>query len=143
MVSCLGLLVQSCCGEEEALQSIITGPCGEHSQYSSHTGFAPHSRHVCFPRLYCSGSRLLSREQALSCVQFPGLSCSDSAFQVLHKDADSVGPVFCAFPGQSSSGIQELDEHTLPGAVHLIPSAVPASVSGHAGLVHLVSLLGS
>ena len=29
------------------------------------------------------------------------------------------------------------------GAVCLIPSAVPASVSGRAGWVHLVSLLGS
>ena len=30
-----------------------------------------------------------------------------------------------------------------PGAVHLIPSAVPASVSGCTDWVHLVSLLGS
>ena len=43
-----------------------------------------------------------------------GLSCSDSRFRVLHKDTDSVGPAFCAFPGQSSSGIQELDKCTLP-----------------------------
>ena len=75
---------------------------------------------VCFPRLPCSGSTLLSRERALSCVHFPGLSRSDSGFRVLHKDADSVGPAFCAFPGQSSSGSRELDGCTLPGAVRLL-----------------------
>ena len=69
---------------------------------------------VCFPRLHCSGSRLLSRERALSCMHFPGLSLSDPGFWVLHKDTDSVGPAFCAFPGQSSSGSQELDKCTLP-----------------------------
>ena len=30
-----------------------------------------------------------------------------------------------------------------PGAVHLIPSMVTASISGHAGWVCLVSVLGS
>ena len=74
----------------------------------------PRSRCMCFPHLHCSGSRLLYRERALSYVHFPGLSHSSSGFQVLHKDADSVGPAFCAFPGWSSSGSQELDEHTLP-----------------------------
>ena len=70
---------------------------------------------VCFPRLHCSGSRLLSRERALRCVDFPGLSRSDSGFRVLHRSADSVGPVFCAFPCPSSSGSQELDGCTLLG----------------------------
>ena len=55
-----------------------------------------------------------------------------SGSQVLHKDADSVGPAFYAFPGQSGSGNRELEERTLPGAVRLLPSTVPASVSGHA-----------
>ena len=41
MVSCSGLLVQSCCEEGGALQTNITGVCGEHSQCSGHTGFAP------------------------------------------------------------------------------------------------------
>ena len=75
----------------------------------------PHSRRVCFPRLQGSGSRLLYREWALNCVHFPGLSCSGSGFRVLPKDTDSVGPLFCAFPGRSSSGSQELDGRTLPG----------------------------
>ena len=75
----------------------------------------PRSQHVCFPRLHCSGSMLLSRERALRCVDFPGLSRSNSGFRVLHKSTDSVGPAFCAFPGWSSSGSQELDKRTLPG----------------------------
>ena len=32
-----------------------------------------------------------------------------SSFRVLHKSTDSVAPACCAFPGQSSSGSQELD----------------------------------
>ena len=31
------------------------------------------------------------------------------------QKADSVAPAFCAFPGRSSSGSQELDGRTLPG----------------------------
>ena len=58
----------------------------------------PHSQHVCFPSLHCSGSRLLCREQALGCVHCPGLSHSGSGSQVLHKGADSVGSTFCALP---------------------------------------------
>ena len=64
--------------------------------------------------LLCSGSRLLSGEWALRCVHFPGLCHSDSGFQVFHKSTDPVGPAFCAFPGRSSSGSQELDKCTLP-----------------------------
>ena len=71
------------------------------------------SQRVCFPHLHCSGSRLLSRERALSCVDFPGPSRSGSGFQVLHKGADSVGSAFCAFPGRSISSNQELEEGTL------------------------------
>ena len=41
MVSCLGLLVQSCCGEGGALQTNVIGVCGENSQCSGHTGFNP------------------------------------------------------------------------------------------------------
>ena len=103
----------------------------------------PRWRCVCFPCLHCSGSKLLYNERALSFVHFPGLSRSDSGFRVLHKDADSVGPEFCAFPGWSSSGSQELDEHTPPGCRAPIPSAVSASVSVCTIWVHLVSLLGS
>ena len=102
-----------------------------------------HSRHVCFPRIHCSGSRLLYRERALSCMYFSGLSPSGSSFWVLHRNADSVGPAFCAFPGPSSSGSQELEERTLPECSAPSPLVVPASVSTRASPVRLVSLLGS
>ena len=69
MVSCSGSLVQSCCREGRALQTDISGLCGEHSQCSSHTGFAPTHRRV-LPRLHCSGSRLLYMERALRCMRF-------------------------------------------------------------------------
>ena len=35
---------------------------------------------------------------ALGWVHIPGLSCSGSGSQVLHKGTDSVGPEFCALP---------------------------------------------
>ena len=98
-----------------ALQTRVTGLCGEHSRFSGHTGFAPAHGCVCFPHLHCSGSRLLSRERALRCVDIPGVSRSDSGFRVLHKSTDLVGPEFCAFPGRSSLGSQDLGERSLPG----------------------------
>ena len=61
----------------------------------------------------------------------PGVSHSDSGSRVLHKGADSVGPAFCAFPSPSSSGNQELDEHTLFRCRATSPLPVLASVSGH------------
>ena len=91
--------------EGGALQTDIA-VCGEHSQCSGHTGFAP-LMGMCSPRLHCSGSWLLYMELALRCVWFQ--------FWVFHKSADLVGPVFFAFPGRSSSGSQELDGLTLPG----------------------------
>ena len=51
---------------------------------------------------------------ALVCVHFPGLGHSGSGSQVLHKGTNSVGPVFCALTGLSSSGDKMLGEHTLP-----------------------------
>ena len=54
-------------------------------------------------------------------AQAPGCSIGSvlcvacgSSFRVLHKSVDSVVPAFCAFPGLSGSGSQELDGHTLP-----------------------------
>ena len=86
----------------------------------------PCSRRVCFPILHFSGSRLLYRERALSCMHFPGLSHSGSGFWVLHKGADSVGPVFCAFACRRSSGNQEFDERTLPGCSAPYPLRGPS-----------------
>ena len=44
MVSRLGSLVQWCCGEGGALQTDLTGLCGEHAQCSGHSGFDPTHR---------------------------------------------------------------------------------------------------
>ena len=106
MVSCSGSLVQSCCGEGGALQTDIA-VCGEHSQCSSHTGFAPTHGCVCFPRLPCSGFRLFYMEQGLRCVWFH-FSC------IPQKHRLGCACVLC-LPRPSSSGSQELDGHTLPG----------------------------
>ena len=97
--------VQSCCGEDGALQTDVA-VCGEHSPCSGHTGFAPY-RGVCAFPVYPA--------QAPSCSIWSGpcVECG-SSFQVLHKSVDSVAPVFCAFPGLSSSGSQRLGR-PLPG----------------------------
>ena len=49
MVTYLGSLVQSCCGEGGALQTNITGMCGERSQCLGHAGFAPAHVVCAFP----------------------------------------------------------------------------------------------
>ena len=123
-----------------ACSVVLWGGRGTADKYHWHvwgavTVFWPHwvcpcSRHVCFPHLHCSGSRPHYREQALSCVHFPGLICSDSGFWILHKRADSVGRAFCALLSQSSSGNQELEECTLPGGSALYPFCGP-SLSFH------------
>ena len=116
----MGLLVQWCCGEGGALQTNVTGMCGEHSQCPATLGLRPLMAHV-LSRLHCSGSRPLSRERAPSCVrcQFPG-----------PPQRCSLGwaCILClALP--SSSGSRSLTSALSPGAVRLIPSAGPASVS--------------
>ena len=74
---------------------------------------------VFWPHWVCSHSRVCAfpiyTAQAPGCSIWSGpcVACG-SSFQVLHKSADSVGPVFCAFPGLSSSSSQELDRRTLP-----------------------------
>ena len=120
MVSCFSSLVQSCCGEGGALQTNTTGLCGEHSQCSGHTGFAPTCVVCAFP---------VSTAQAPGCSTGSGpcFACS-SSFQVLHKSTDSVGPAFGVFPSPSSSGSQELDERTLPGCS--VPYPLPSPSLG-------------
>ena len=131
---------------------VLWGGRGTADKYHWHvwgvlTTFGPHwvcpCSHVCFPRVHCPGSSLLFREWALSCVHFPGLSHSGSGSWVIHKGSASTGPTFCAFPVRAAQTTRSLTSSLSPGAVCLIPSAVPASLFGHAGKVHLVSLLGS
>ena len=81
---------------------------------------------VYWPQCICPRSRVcvfpVYTAQAPSCSIWSGpcIACS-SSFPVFHKSADSVGPAFCAFPGLSSSGSQELDECTLPGCTAPYP----------------------
>ena len=108
MVSWLGSLVQSRCGEGGALQTNVTGACGEHSWCCGHTGSASaRGGRVCFPRLHCSGSRLFYREGALCGLRF---QFSGSP----QKHGLGWACVLC-LPGPSSSGRQEPDGCTLPG----------------------------
>ena len=115
MVTYLGSLVQSFCGERGTLQTNIAGICGECLQCLGHTGFAPVHGVCAFPvytaqALDCSAGNCL--RQALGCMHSPGLSHSSSGSQVLHKGADLVGPAFVPIPGLSSSGDQVLGKHS-------------------------------
>ena len=112
--------VESCCGEGGALQAGVT-VCGEHSPCSGHTGFALY-RGVCAFPIYTA--------QAPGCSIWSGpcVECG-SSFPVLHNSADSVAPVFCAFPHLSGSGSQRLGR-TFPECVAPFPSAAPARAAG-------------
>ena len=114
VVSCLVSLFTRAVGREGHCRQISLACVESTHSVPATLGLTPLTECV-LSRLHCSGSRLLYREWALSCVYFPGLSCSGSGFRVLHKYTDLIGPAFCAFPGPSSSGSQELDECTLPG----------------------------
>ena len=74
MVTYLGSLVQSCCGEGGTLQTNITGLCGECSQCLGHTRFAP-THSVCAFLVYTS--------------QAPGCSAGELS---------KAGPGLCALP---------------------------------------------
>ena len=133
VVTYLGSLVQSCCGEGGSLETNITGVCGEYSQCFSCTGFVP-SLSMCVFMAYtsqalgcCAGNYL---RWALGCVHLWSLSRSGSDSQVLSKGADSVGPSFCALP--RSEHLRWLDTWWVQSppprwAVHLIASPIPAA----------------
>ena len=78
-------------------------------------------------RLHCSGPRLLYMERAQSCVQFQFSGPPQ-------KHGLDWACVLC-LPRPSSSGSQELDGRPLHGAVRLLPSVGPASVSPRASRV--------
>ena len=124
------------------LQTNVTDMCGEYSQCSVHTGFAS-TDGVCALSIHTAQAQCCSIGSGPELVHFPGLSHSGSDSGVLHKGTDSLGPMFWAFPSPSSSGTQELVERALFRCSTTSPLPAPASVSGHAGLVLLVSLLGS
>ena len=152
MVTYLGSLVQSFCGEGETLQTNITRMCGECSQCLSHTGFAPAHGVCAFPvytgqALGCSAKNSL--RWALGCMHFQGLSHSGSGTRVLHKGADSVGPVFCALPWseqlrQPGAWQAQATSASYYLIISLVPAArIPGLQQVHPSLVCCVSLPGS
>ena len=86
------------------------------------------------PHWVCPCSRVCGfpvyTAQAPGCSIWSGLcvACA-SSFRVFHKSADSVGPAFCAFPARAAQAARSLTGALSPGAVRLIPSTFPASVS--------------
>ena len=79
------------------------------------------------PHWVCPCSRVCAlpfyTAQAPGCSIWTG-PCAErgSSPRLFHKIADSAAPAFCAFPGLSSSGSQELDGRTLPGCGCGVPS---------------------
>ena len=128
MVSCLGLLVQWCCREGGVQQTDITGVWGEHSQCSGHTGFAP--AHGCM----LSPSTLLRLPDALYGAG-PALRAVP-VFRYSTKAQTRLGLRFVPSPARAAQPARSLTGALSPAAVHLLPSAVPASVSMRADRVH-------
>ena len=95
----------------------------------------PRSWCVCFPHLHCSDSRLHYREWALSCVWFQ--------FSGTPQKCRLDWACLLCLPRRAAQAARSLTSAFCPGAVCLIPSMVPASVSTCTGWVHLVSVLGS
>ena len=112
-------LVSRAAGREGHCRQISVACVGSTHSVLAILGLPPLTG-VCFPHLHISSSWLLY-------VERPCIACGPS-FRVVHKSADSVVPAFCAFPGPSSSGSQQLDGRTLPGCA-FSPLSVPASVS--------------
>ena len=77
-----------------------------------------------------------SQAPGCSLWSMPCIVCT-SSFWVFHKSADSVAPAFCAFPTRAAQAARSLTGALDPGAVHLLPSVTPASVSTRASLVHV------
>ena len=106
MVSCLGSLVQLCCGEGGTLQTNITGVCGECLQCLGHTGFAP-AHGVCAFPVYTA--------------QAPGCSAGELS---------KAGPGLRALPRSKPLRFRFLvtpQRHSLGQALVLCPSQVQAA----------------
>ena len=153
MVTYLGSLVQSCCGEGGTLQTNITGVCGECSQCLGHTGFAP--AHGVFAFLVYTAQAPGCSAGELS-KEGPGLcACPRSKpfrFRFLGTHQRHRLGWACALCPSQIQAAQEtrflVSAHSLGGAVHLITAPVPASQfpgcsAGALSQVCCVSPLGS
>ena len=97
--------------------------------------FRPHWVCPC-SRCVLSPSTLLRLQVALqgagwSCVHFPRLSCS-FRFSGTPQRRRLLGAASCAFPVRAAQATRSLTSALSSGAVRLLSSPVPASVSGHA-----------
>ena len=101
MVIYLGSLVQLCCWEGGHCKQISLVCVGSARSVWATLSLPPLTACVFSPstllrlQVALQGNCL---RRALGCMHFPGLSCSGSGSQVLHKDTDLVGHVFCALP---------------------------------------------
>ena len=128
MVSCSGSLVQSCCGEGGALQADIA-VCGECSQCSGNTGFAPTYGCMLFlSTLLRLPAALYGAGPALRAVPVFGYST---------KARTQLGLRFVPSLAGAAQAARSLMGTLSLGAVHLIPSVVPASVSADTSLVRV------
>ena len=121
MVSCLGLFGQPCYREGGALQTNVTGLCGEHLQCSSHAGFAPAQRCVL------SSSTLLRLPAALYGMGPPLYAVPVFGYSTTLQTR--LGLHFVPSPARTAQAARSLTSALSPGVVRLLTSAVPVSVS--------------
>ena len=112
MVSCLGSLVQSCCGEGGTVQTNSTGVCGSAHSVSATLGLP--LLKVCV----LSQSTLLRLQVSLQGAG-PGLHALPRSKPLRFRfsvtpQRHRLGVRFVPLHGQSSSGDQVLGERTLP-----------------------------
>ena len=120
-------------GREGRCRQVLLACVGSTHSVPATLGLPPLTG-VCSPRLHCSGPRLLYMKQALCCMlfQFSGTP---------QKRGLGWACILCLPQPKQLRQPGALRAHS--PQVRLLPSAVPASVSTHVGLVCLVSVLES
>ena len=131
VVTYLGSLVQSCCGEGGTLQTNISGVCGECSQCLGHTGFAP-AHGVCAFPVYAAQAPGCSAGK-LSKVG-PGLHILPRSkplmfrfLCILQRHQLGWACILCPSQVRAAHATRCLASTHSPGVVHLIASPVLAS----------------
>ena len=117
MVTYLGSLFRLCCGEGGAMQTNITGVCGECSQCFGHTGFAPAHSMCAFPVDTAQAPGCSANELSKAGPELRALPRSKSLrfrFSGTPQRHTRLGLRFVPFPGLNSSSDQVLGECTLP-----------------------------
>ena len=122
MVTRLGSLVQSCCGEGDTADRYHWRVWGVLAVSGPHW-VCPLSQRVCVPGLHFSGFRFLCRGAVQS---RPWVLCTSQVHVLGYctKAQTWLSLRFVPFPGPSSSGDQVLGEHSQPqleGASYHLP----------------------